>query len=105
MVREEGLEPSILAAADFKSAVYTIPPLSYLVQPVGIEPTSTVLQTAAMTTSAKVALVPHPRFERGELLLLRETTLPDLSSGASLGVKSGIEPCLTVSQTVVQPLH
>jgi hypothetical protein len=27
-----------------------------LVQPVGIEPTSTVLQTAAMTTSAKVAL-------------------------------------------------
>ena len=26
-----------------------------LVQPVGIEPTSTVLQTAAMTTSAKVA--------------------------------------------------
>ena len=30
-----------------------------LVQPVGIEPTSTVLQTAAMTTSAKVALVPR----------------------------------------------
>ena len=26
-----------------------------LVQPVGIEPTSTALQTAAMTTSAKVA--------------------------------------------------
>ena len=31
MVREKGLEPSILAAADFKSAVYTIPPLSHLV--------------------------------------------------------------------------
>jgi hypothetical protein len=34
-------------------------PLSYmgvLVQPVGIEPTSMVLQTTAMTTSAKVAL-------------------------------------------------
>ena len=29
VVREEGLEPSILAAADFKSAVYTIPPLSH----------------------------------------------------------------------------
>jgi hypothetical protein len=29
--------------------------LFVLVQPVGIEPTSTVLQTAAMTTSAKVA--------------------------------------------------
>ena len=28
---------------------------AYLVQPVGIEPTSTALQTAAMTTSAKVA--------------------------------------------------
>jgi len=28
-----------------------------LVQPLGIEPSSTVLQTAAMTTSAKVALV------------------------------------------------
>ena len=27
-----------------------------MVQPVGIEPTSTVLHTAAMTTSAKVAL-------------------------------------------------
>ena len=30
---------------------------SVLVQPLGIEPSSTVLQTAAMTTSAKVALV------------------------------------------------
>ena len=29
---------------------------SVLVQPLGIEPSSTVLQTAAMTTSAKVAL-------------------------------------------------
>ena len=28
----------------------------YMVQPAGIEPASTVLQTAAMTTSAKVAL-------------------------------------------------
>jgi hypothetical protein len=28
MVRVEGLEPSSLAAADFKSAVYTIPPHS-----------------------------------------------------------------------------
>jgi hypothetical protein len=30
-----------------------------MVQPVGIEPTSTVLQTAAMTTSAKVAWCPN----------------------------------------------
>ena len=36
-----------------------------LVLPRGIEPLSTVLQTAAMTTSAKVAynLVPHDRIE------------------------------------------
>ncbi len=65
MVRETGLEPVCLAAADFKSAVYTIPPLSHLswVLPLVIEPSSTVLQTAAMTTSAKVALVPPPGVE------------------------------------------
>ena len=34
-----------------------------LVQPPGIEPGSTVLQTAAMTTSAKVALVPAEGIE------------------------------------------
>jgi len=38
----------------------TVIPFNYrginLVQPAGIEPASTVLQTAAMTTSAKVAL-------------------------------------------------
>jgi hypothetical protein len=54
-----------------------------MVQPVGIEPTSTVLQTAAMTTSAKVAynLVPLLRFERRQLLLLREPTLPICPQG------------------------
>jgi hypothetical protein len=55
MVRVEGLEPSCLATADFKSAMYTIPPHSHMVLAVGIEPTSTALQTAAMTTSAKPA--------------------------------------------------
>ena len=35
----------------------------YLVLPLGIEPSSTVLQTAAMTTSAKVALVPAEGIE------------------------------------------
>ena len=29
LVREAGLEPASLTAADFKSAVYTIPPLSH----------------------------------------------------------------------------
>ena len=49
-----------------------------LVPPRGIEPRSEALQATAMTTSAKAA---------------------------NIGVKAGIEPCLTVSQTVVQPLH
>jgi hypothetical protein len=56
LVRLERLEPSIPKAADFKSAVYTIPPQSHiLVPPPGIEPGSSVLQTGAMTTSAKAA--------------------------------------------------
>ena len=51
-----------------------------MVPPLGIEPSSSVLQTGAMTTFAKAAI-------------------------KKFGVKAGIEPCLTVSQTVVQPLH
>ena len=31
MVREEGVEPSSPKAGDFKSPVYTIPPLSHLI--------------------------------------------------------------------------
>ncbi len=43
---------------EYKAKHYPEIPLYYesLVLPVGIEPTSTALQTAAMTTSAKVAL-------------------------------------------------
>ncbi len=66
---------------DFKSPAatnYATLALNYLVPPVGIEPTSSVLQTGAMTTFAKAAY---------------------------FGEKPGIEPCLTVSQTVVRPLH
>ena len=50
---------------DFESSTYTIPSSGHcLVQPVGIEPTSMVLQTTAMTTSAKVAkLVLSPRIK------------------------------------------
>ena len=46
----------------------------YLVQPLGIEPSSTVLQTVAMTTSAKVALVPPAGVEPTltNYLLLRD---------------------------------
>ena len=36
MVRVEGLEPSILAAADFKSAVYTVPPHSRCYPPLPV---------------------------------------------------------------------
>jgi len=36
-----------------------------MVLPRGIEPRSSDLQTGAMTTSAKAALVPLPRLERG----------------------------------------
>lgn len=39
------------------------PTVDCLVQPVGIEPTSRALQAPAMTTSAKVALVPRTRIE------------------------------------------
>ena len=46
-----------------------------MVPPLGIEPSSSVLQTGAMTTFAKAAI---------------------------FGVKPGIEPCLTVSQTAVR---
>ena len=40
----------------YETGVVTTLPAIILVQPAGIEPASTVLQTAAMTTSAKVAL-------------------------------------------------
>ena len=58
--------------------MYTIPPHSYtLVQPTGIEPVSMPLQDTAMTTSAKVALVPRVGVEPTfKFLFLRETTLP-----------------------------
>ena len=43
-----------------------------MVQPRGIEPLSTDLQTAAMTTSAKVALVPCDRIELPEFINRKE---------------------------------
>ena len=58
MVPQAGVEP----AFEFLLLRETTLPICLLghclVQPRGIEPLSTVLQTAAMTTSAKVALVP-----------------------------------------------
>jgi hypothetical protein len=53
-----GIEPIL---AESKSVVLPLhyPGTEKLVQPTGIEPVSTGLQSAAMTTSAKVALVPR----------------------------------------------
>ena len=49
LVRETGLEPVCLSAADFKSAVYTIPPLSHLLAYLqGLEPRRTVLETVML---------------------------------------------------------
>ncbi len=78
-MRVAGVEPARLSTADFKSAVSTNSTiLAYLVLAVGIEPTSTALQTAAMTTSAKPAL---------------------------FGVPWGIEPSPADSQSALLPLH
>ena len=56
-----GIEPRL---TESKSVVLPLHnPGSKLVQPPGIEPGSTVLQTAAMTTSAKVALAGPVGFE------------------------------------------
>ncbi len=74
MVRVAGVEPARPKTGDFKSPVATITPHSHMVLPLGIEPSSTALQTAAMTTSAK----------------------------AALGCPTGIDPVLPVSQTSVQ---
>jgi len=52
-VRGKGIEP---LTTGWKPVILPLnEPRINLVQPAGIEPASTVLQTAAMTTSAKVA--------------------------------------------------
>ncbi len=50
-------------------------------------------------------LVPYPRFERGELLLLREMTLPICPVGHLLVPRYRIELSSTVCNTVVLPLN
>ena len=57
-MRGKGIEP---LTTGWKPVILPLnEPRIILVQPVGIEPTSTVLHTAAMTTSAKVALFGAP---------------------------------------------
>ena len=56
LVREAGLEPASREAADFKSAVYTIPPLSHLVGNQGVEPRchkATDLQSAEVANASR----------------------------------------------------
>ena len=51
-------------ARDFKSLVFAdFTTLALLVSTLGIEPSSSVLQTGAMTTFAKLTLVPSDRIE------------------------------------------
>ena len=78
MVPQERLELSILSALVSKTSVYTIPPSGHkfalllnLVLPRGIEPLSMVLQTTAMTTSAKVAWCSH-RELNSEFILTKD---------------------------------
>ena len=54
MVPQAGFEPALKFLL-LRETTLPICLLGHLVQPPGIEPGSTVLQTAAMTTSAKVA--------------------------------------------------
>ena len=67
-------------------------------QPVGIEPTSEALQAPAMTTSAKVALVPRTRIElviSGYQPLVIPFNYPGI-----LAEVTGFEPVMTISKTV-----
>ena len=63
MVPQAGVEPALKFLL-LRETTLPICLLGHcLVHPVGIEPTSTALQTAAMTTSAKGALVPAEGIE------------------------------------------
>ena len=63
MVPLPGLEPGYITLLLRELPLPIWPEGHYLVQPPGIEPGSTVLQTAAMTTSAKAAMVPAEGIE------------------------------------------
>jgi hypothetical protein len=68
MVRVARFELARPKTGDFKSPAatcYAILAFYYLVLAVGIEPTSTALQTAAMTTSAKPAFGVPYRYRSG----------------------------------------
>ena len=71
MVPQVGFEPTRHNGHGLlRTARLPIPsPGHYLVQPTGIEPVSMALQTTAMTTSAKVALVPETGLEPVSLSL------------------------------------
>ena len=70
-------------------------------QPVGIEPTSTVLQTAAMTTSAKVAYIGVLDGERSHTIAFTEQCADHYTTNTiELAGVIGFEPMMTISKTV-----
>ena len=83
---------------------------SVLVQPLGIEPSSTVLQTAAMTTSAKVAcLVRLAGLEPACPLQTEDfkSSMYTISSQSHIhwGVRWGTIPYYRFHRAMCRPLH
>ena len=75
-------------------------------QPAGIEPASTVLQTVAMTTSAKVAYIGVLDGERSHTIAFTEQCADHYTTNTiELAPGVGIEPTIAESKSVVLPLH
>ena len=104
MVRETGLEPVRPKTGDFKSPVATITPLSHIwYQELDSNQPHLVLQTSALPDELSWhCLVDDAGFEPATASVSRKYSTTEI---IVLGVKWGIEPSLTVSQTAVQPLH
>ena len=82
---------------------------SVLVQPLGIEPSSTVLQTSAMTTSAKVACLVRETGLEPVILSAADFksamyTIPSLSH-IHWGVRWGTIPYYRFHRAMCRPLH
>lgn len=78
MVLDDGFEPSTAALSRRYLATRSIQHLSYLVEPVGIEPTSLMLQTSAMTTFATVPFGRGYRIRTCEILESKPRALDQL---------------------------
>ena len=78
-----------------------------MVPPLGIEPSSSVLQTGAMTTFAKAAIKLEygVGFEPTALRICNPLHWASLPPVHCLAYLQGLEPRLTVLETAVLPLH